>query len=55
MSQIAVTIKIDADVKAHAQKLASRLGLSLSAIVENQLKEVIRERRVVFGRRSRPQ
>jgi addiction module RelB/DinJ family antitoxin len=48
MSQIPVTIKIDADVKQQAQKLAQRLGLSLSAIVENKLREVVRERRVIF-------
>lgn len=48
MSQIPVTVKIDSDVKLQAQKLAKKLGLSLSAIVENKLKEVVRERRVVF-------
>ncbi len=48
MSQIPVTVKIDADVKQQAQSLAKKLGLSLSAIVENKLKEVVRERRVVF-------
>ena len=48
MSQIPVTIKIDADLKQEAQKLAKSLGLSLSAIVENKLRQVVRERRVVF-------
>lgn len=48
MSQIPVTVKIDADVKQQAQKLAKSLGLSLSAIVENKLREVVRERRVIF-------
>jgi addiction module RelB/DinJ family antitoxin len=48
MSQIPVTVKIDADVKQQAQQLAKKLGLSLSAIVENKLKEVVRDRRVVF-------
>jgi DNA-damage-inducible protein J len=48
MSQTPVTIKIDSDVKYEAQKLAKSLGLSLSAIVENKLKEVIRERKVLF-------
>lgn len=48
MSQTPVTIKIDSDVKQEAQKLAKSLGLSLSAIVENKLKEVIRDRKVVF-------
>ena len=48
MSQIPVTIKIDASLKQEAQKLAKSLGLSLSAIVENKLKEVVRERRLIF-------
>jgi addiction module RelB/DinJ family antitoxin len=48
MSQIPITVKIDADVKQEAQKLAQKLGLSLSSIVENKLREVVRERRVVF-------
>ncbi len=48
MSQTPVTIKLDSNVKQEAQKLAKSLGLSLSAIVENKLKEVIRDRKVVF-------
>ncbi|HEY1645490.1 MAG TPA: type II toxin-antitoxin system RelB/DinJ family antitoxin [Candidatus Saccharimonadales bacterium] len=48
MSQVPMTIKIDADVKQQSQKLAKRLGLSLSSIVENKLREVVNERRVVF-------
>lgn len=48
MSQVAVTIKIDAQVKKEAQELAKRLGLSLSAIIENNLKTTVRERKVVF-------
>ena len=48
MSQTPVTIKIDSDVKKQAQEVAQALGLSLSTIVENKLREVVRERRVVF-------
>lgn len=48
MSQIPVTVKIDEELKHEAQKLAKSLGLSLSAIVENKLREVVRERRVIF-------
>lgn len=48
MKQSALTIKVDAQVKADAQKVAKSLGLSLSAIIENKLREVVRERRVVF-------
>jgi addiction module RelB/DinJ family antitoxin len=48
MSRVPITVKIDGEVKQQAQKLAQRLGLSLSSIVENKLKEVVSERRVVF-------
>ncbi len=48
MSQVPLTIKIDRDIKRQVQELAKILGLSMSAIIENQLKEVIRDRRVVF-------
>lgn len=49
MSQIAVTVKIDSDLKKEAQELAKASGLSLSAVVENKLREVVvRERCVVF-------
>jgi addiction module RelB/DinJ family antitoxin len=54
MNQAPLTIKIDASVKAQAQSLAKKLGLSLSAIVENQLREVVRERRVVFEEQLTP-
>ena len=46
--QIPITIKIDANVKQEAQKLAKGLGLSLSSIIENKLREAIVERRVLF-------
>jgi addiction module RelB/DinJ family antitoxin len=48
MSQTPITVKIDTDVKQQAQKLAQKLGLSLSSIIENKLREVVRERRVIF-------
>jgi len=48
MSQTPITVKIDTQVKLEAQKLAQKLGLSLSAIIENKLREVVRDRRVVF-------
>ena|SRR3989344_1334136 len=48
MKQVAVTVKIDDELKADIQKLAKNMGLSFSAIVENKLREVRRERRVEF-------
>ena len=54
MNQIPVTVKIDASLKKDAQKLAKNLGLSLSAIVENKLREAVRERRIVFEETPAP-
>lgn len=54
MSQIPITIKIDSDLKKESQALAKKLGLSLSAIIENKLREVVRERRVVFEEELEP-
>jgi len=39
-----INIKADKAVKEHAQKLAEELGLSLSAVVNAQLKQFIRSR-----------
>lgn len=48
MKQVPVTIKIDDELKTDIQKLAKNMGLSFSAIVENKLREVRRERRIEF-------
>ncbi len=48
MKQVAITIKIDDDLKKDIQKLAKNMGLSFSAIVENKLRQVRRERRIEF-------
>ncbi|MES2971521.1 MAG: type II toxin-antitoxin system RelB/DinJ family antitoxin [Patescibacteria group bacterium] len=48
MIQVPMTIKIDDELKKESQALAKKLGLSLSAIIENKLREVVRDRRVVF-------
>lgn len=48
MSQVTTTIKIDADLKKDVQALAKNFGLSFSDIVEGKLREVRRERRIVF-------
>lgn len=43
-----INIKIDQDIKAKAQKLAKVLGLSLSAVVNAQLKQFTREQKLVL-------
>ena len=39
-----INIKADKEVKKNAQKLAEELGLSLSAVINSQLKQFIRSR-----------
>ncbi len=39
-----INIKADKEVKENAQKLAEELGLSLSAVINSQLKQFIRSR-----------
>ena len=49
MNTSMITIKTDPSVKALAQKVAQELGLPLSAIINNYLRELAKERRVVFS------
>mgnify|MGYP001559273804 CR=1 FL=1 len=49
MKTTIINIKTDADVKKSAQKLAGDLGLSLSAIINAYLKNVIRNKEVYFS------
>ena len=45
----ATSIKLDAAVKKEAGKLASQMGLNLSAVVNATLKKFVTERHVVFS------
>lgn len=42
----ATYIKLDTDVKTQAQKLAEKFGLSLSTMINVQLKQAVREQRI---------
>lgn len=42
----ATYIKLDTDVKKQAQKLAGRFGLSLSTMINVQLKQAVRDQRI---------
>ena len=42
------SIKLDEDIKRKAQKLAQELGLSLSTLVNAQLRQFDRDKRAVF-------
>lgn len=44
-----INIKTDKEVKKNAQKVASDLGFSLSAIINAYLKQFVRNKEVYFG------
>jgi addiction module RelB/DinJ family antitoxin len=44
MAKAVINFKIDSEVKEEAQKLARELGMPLSAIVNAQLRELLRTR-----------
>ena len=43
------TVKIDTDTKEDATKLAAKMGLSLSAVINASLKKFVLERHVSFS------
>ena len=47
--KVMINIKADKEVKESAQKVAAELGLSLSAIINAYLKNLIRDREVSFS------
>lgn len=49
MEKILLNIKTDRKLKQDAQKVAQELGLPLGTIINSYLKELIREKRVMFS------
>jgi len=49
MNTAVVNIKVNPQVKKEAQKVAADLGLSLSALINGYLKQLIRNKTVVFS------
>ncbi len=48
MAKTLLNIKVDREVKQNAKKLAENLGLSLSVLVNAQLKQLVQAQRVSF-------
>jgi addiction module RelB/DinJ family antitoxin len=55
MNTTSLHIKIEPDIKSEAQKTASDLGLSLSAVMKALLKQFIRTKRLSVGARDMPE
>ncbi|MCL2869226.1 type II toxin-antitoxin system RelB/DinJ family antitoxin [Candidatus Saccharibacteria bacterium] len=53
MSNAVINIRTDKELKEKAQAVADEMGLSLSALLNNQLREVIRTRQASF--RAKPE
>ena len=49
MEKILLNIKTDRKLKENAQKVAQELGLPLGTIINAYLRDLIREKRVVFS------
>jgi addiction module RelB/DinJ family antitoxin len=52
MNTTSIHIKIEPQIKQEAQKIASELGLSLSAVTKALLKQFIRTKRLSVGERE---
>lgn len=52
--QTMLSIKIDKDLKQEAQKLAQTLGVSLNAVINQNIKEFIGARTVTFSSHPMP-
>lgn len=49
MEKTVINIKIDKKLKKEAQKTAQDLGLPLGTIINAQLRDLVREKRMVFS------
>ncbi|MFQ5661979.1 MAG: type II toxin-antitoxin system RelB/DinJ family antitoxin [Candidatus Paceibacteria bacterium] len=49
MEKTLLNIKIDRNLKKKAQKTAKELGLPLGTIINAQLRDLVRDKRVVFS------
>lgn len=49
MRDAVINIKTDAKIKAQAQKVASKLGFSLSALINAYLRQLVKSKTVYFS------
>ena len=54
MSSAIVNVRVDPRIKNQAQKIASEMGLTLSAVVNGLLKHMVATRTVTFSAREEP-
>ncbi len=54
MNTAVINIKVEPNVKKKAQNVAGRLGLSLSALINGYLRQLIKTETVVFSTKEEP-
>lgn len=54
MNTAIINIKTNPKVKAEFQKIADELGLSVSALINGYLKEIVRSKKVTFSLSEKP-
>ncbi|EKD85343.1 MAG: hypothetical protein ACD_38C00038G0007 [uncultured bacterium] len=54
MNTAVINIKINPQVKKDAQKVAGKLGLSLSSLINGYLRQLIKTKTVTFSLREEP-
>ena len=54
MNTAVINIKTDKDLKTEIKKVASDLGISVSALINGYLKQVVRSQKVIFTIEEKP-
>ena len=54
MSTVVINIKTDKNIKTEVQKVANELGISLSALINGYLRQVVRSQKVIFTIDEKP-
>ena len=49
-----LNVKVDKDLKSRAQRLAKKIGLPLSTVVNAQLSQFVRDEEITFSTKLRP-
>ena len=54
MSTVVINIKTDKNIKTEVQKVANELGISVSALINGYLRQVVRSQKVIFTIDEKP-
>jgi addiction module RelB/DinJ family antitoxin len=54
MNTAVINIKTEKDLKTEIQKIANELGISVSALINGYLKQVVRSQKVIFTIDEKP-